>query len=169
MKNTKILLLLFAVLATGCHTTRKAATAPEPVVEEVVLAPAPKRTYTVMTFEGNVEGVNVNGQLRIAEDSVMWVAVYKLIEVGRAMCTPDSLWLRAPLLGHDDAMDYADLRRMTGFDISYDEMQQMALAPDAEQRLAALAHRLGIQASVHILQRRHMDYLSFPYDKPLKP
>ena len=168
MKTRIILTLALAILATGCHTARKVAT--EPVVPEpeppVVVQP---RTYTVLTFEGEVEGIPVNGQLRVAEDSVMWVSVTKVIEVGRAMCTPDSLWLRAPLLGHDDAMDYATLRRLTGVDITYEEMQQIALAPDAEERLARLAERLGFTASVRITRRRQAERLTFPYNKPLKP
>lgn len=171
MKKTKILLLALALLTTGCHTARKAATVPEPVMEEaeVVVPPEPKRTYTVMTFDGVVEGISVNGQLRVAQDSAMWVSVTKLMEVGRAMCTPDSLWLHAPLLGRDDAMDYATLRRMTGVDITYDEMQQIALASDAEERLIGLAQRMGIQVSVRITQRRQVEHLTFPYTKPVRP
>lgn len=169
MKTAKIpLLLLLTLMATGCHTARKAATAPpEPISETEEVMPVPKRTYTVMTFDGMVEGISVNGQLRVAEDSVMWVSVNKLIEMGRAMCTPDSLWLRAPLLGRDDAMDYATLRRMTGVDITYDEMQQTVLAPDAEEQMRLLAQRLGIHAAIRITQRRQVEHLTFPYTKPI--
>lgn len=171
MNRTKIVLILTALLATGCHTSRKATTVPETTVtpEPEVEVPAPQRTYTAMNFVGEVEGISVSGQLRMAEDSIMWVSVSKLIEVGRAMCTPDSLWLRAPLLGHDDAMDYATLQRLTGVTVTYDEMQQIALAPDAEERIALLAQRLGFKAKVRITQRRKMDHLTFPYTKPIKP
>lgn len=159
-------MLLLALLATGCHSTRKVTTVPEAV--PTVEAETPKRNYTVLTFEGVVEGMSVNGQLRVAEDSAMWVSVTKLIEMGRAMCTPDSLWLHAPLLGHDDAMDYTSLRRRTGVDITYDEMQQCVLAPDAEERVANLARRLGFAARIRITQRRQPDHLTFPYTKPVK-
>lgn len=159
-------MLLLALLATGCHSTRKVTTVPEAV--PTVEAETPKRNYTVMTFEGVVEGMSVNGQLRVAEDSAMWVSVTKLIEMGRAMCTPDSLWLHAPLLGRDDAMDYTSLRRRTGVDITYDEMQQCVLAPDAEERVANLARRLGFAAQIRIIQRRQPDHLTFPYTKPVK-
>ena len=160
--------IMLLLLATGCHTARKVTTTPEP---EAVAAEteAPKRTYTVLTFEGEVEGIAVNGQLRVAEDSAMWVSLTKVIEVGRAMCTPDSLWLHAPLLGRDDAMDYATLRRLTGVDISYDELQQTVLAPDAETRVAHLARRLGVDASGRITRRRQAEHLSFPYNKTVKP
>lgn len=158
------------LLAAGCHTSRKAVEVQEqPPEEEVVEVVAPKRTYTVLNFEGTVEGVNVSGQLRVAEDSVMWVSVYKIIEMGRAMCTPDSLWLHAPFLGREEALDYPALRRQTGVDITYDEMQQTALAPDAEERLTRLAQRLGVRAKVRITQHRQVESLSFPYTKPSKP
>ena len=128
-----------------------------------------KRTYTVVAFDGVVEGIGVNGQLRIAEDSVMWVTVSKIIEVGRAMCTPDSLWLRAPLLGHDDAIDYATLRRVSGKKVSFAELQQAIQADNAEERIAAMARKMGIKATVRITSRRTVDSLSFPYSKPKKP
>lgn len=160
--------VLLATLLVGCRSTKKLApaTPPEPAVEAV--APQP-RTYTVMTFTGEVEGISVSGQLRLAQDSAMWLSVNKLIEVGRAMCTPDSLWLRAPLLGRDDAMDYATLRQLTGVTVTYDELQQTALADDAEERIARLAQRLGVAATVRITQRRQVERLSFPYPKPIKP
>ena len=162
--------LLLVLSLAGCSSHKKVARAPEvlPAVEEAVVT-APKRTYTVMTFDGMVEGINVNGQLRVAEDSVMWVSVSKLIEMGRAMCTPDSLWLRAPLLGRDDAMDYATLRRLMGVDITYDEIQQTVLAPNAEEQIKGLAQRLGIRAAIRITQRRQVEHLTFPYTKPTKP
>ena len=162
--------IVMALLVAGCHSARKVATVPEAVTEEEgVPAPETRRNYTVLTFDGVVEGISVNGQLRVAEDSAMWVSVTKLIEVGRGLCTPDSLWLRAPLLSRDDAIDYATLQRMTGVEITYDEMQQTVLAPDAEERLARLAQRLGIQATLHITQRRQVEHLTFPYTKPVKP
>jgi len=170
MKKGTLLILLLPLLFASCHSSRKVTrdNAEEKAVE--VPAPqAPKRTYTVMNFEGSVEGISVNGQLRIAEDSAMWVSVIKLIEVGRAMCTPDSLWLSAPLLGHDDAIDYAGLQRMTGVKTTYDELQQTAMASDAEERIARIAQQLGFTAKVHITQRRQVEHLTFPYTKPMKP
>ena len=166
------ILILMPLLLAGCHASRKAAQEPvksaEP--EVVVTAPeAPKRVYRVMSFDGEVEGISVSGQLRMATDSAMWLSVNKIIEVGRAMCTTDSLWLRAPLLGRDDAMDYATLRRVTGVAVSYDDLQQIALSDDAEERITAIAAKLGFSARVRITRRREVEQLSFPYPKPIKP
>ena len=99
---------------------------------------------------------------------VLWLSATKVVEVGRALATPDSLWLRAPLLGRDEAMDYAALRRATGVAITFDEMQQMLLADDAEERLNALARRLGLEATLRIKARRRVDRLTFPYPKTIR-
>lgn len=168
MKKTNILLIaLLALLAAGCHTAKKATKSDTvPVVETPV--PAPKRTYTVMNFTGEVQGINVNGQLRIAEDSVMWMSVTKVIEMGRALCTPDSLWLRSPLMGRDDAMDYPTLQRLTGVKVTFGELQETALADDAEERIARMAAQLGFTARIRITQRREVEQLTFPYTKPVR-
>lgn len=169
MRKCKILLFLLPLFLIGCHAGRKVTKVPEPpeppVVDEV---PTP-RTYTVLNFEGTVEGYGVKGQMRVAQDSVMWVSVNKILEMGRAMCTSDSLWLHAPLLGQDMALDYPALKKMTGTDITYDKIQEMALAPDADEQIARLAQQLGFHATVHITQRREVESLSFPFTKPIKP
>ena len=66
--------LLLALLAAGCRSSRQTVAptppAPEapPVVADTVPA-LPQRQYTVLQFTGVVEGMTVDGQLRIAEDS----------------------------------------------------------------------------------------------------
>lgn len=164
-----IFLLTAALLLTGCRATKKVTPSPapvaDPVVEEAPVA-TPKRTYTVMQFTGEVEGISVAGQLRMAEDSVMWLSVNKIIEVGRAMATPDSLWLRVPLMNRNDAMDYADLKRITGKTVTFDELQQIATAPDAEERIRRLAASLGFSADITITARRTVERLTFPFAKP---
>lgn len=164
--------LLLAVLAAGCHAGRKAAAPKVPpadgTTDTAVAVELPPRPYTVINFEATVQGLVVDGQLRLAEDSVLWLSATKVVEVGRALATPDSLWLRAPLLGRDEAMDYAALRRTTGVAITFDEMQQMLLADDAEERLNALARRLGLEATLRIKARRRVDRLTFPYPKTIR-
>lgn len=161
------LMLVGVMLMVGCRGTKKVAVEPRPEMpaEEIPAPVQPRRTYTVMAFTGEVEGIGVAGQLRIAEDSVMWLSVNKVIEVARALCTPDSLWLRAPLLGRDDALDYATLQRLTSKRVSFDELQQIATADDAEERIRSLAASLGFNAKVTITSRRKVERLTFPFNK----
>lgn len=161
------LLLLLPLLVVGCRSTKPATvTKPTPAAE--VPSETPKRCYTAISFDGEVEGITVNGQVRIAQDSVIWLSVTKVIEMGRAMCTPDSLWLRSPLMGRDDAMDYPTLQRLTGVKVTFGELQATALADDAEERIARMAAQLGFTARIRITQRREVEQLTFPYTKPVR-
>ncbi len=121
------------------------------------------RTYTVMNFTGEVEGISVSGQLRLAEDSVLWLSVNKYIEVARGLATPDSLWLRAPLLGIDDATDYPALRQRLHRRISFSDLQTLVLAEDADKQLSQLASMLGYKASLRITRREQVPHLTFPF------
>ena len=165
--------MLAAVLVAGCHGARQAAAPAVPDNPEAPEIPeasepttTPHRTYTVMNFTGEVEGLSVSGQLRIAQDSAMWLTVTKYIEVARGLATPDSVWLRSPLLGIDRGADYGDLRQRLHRHISYNDLQTLALADDAEERISQLARQLGFDATVHITRREQVPALTFPYNKP---
>lgn len=165
-------LMAAVLLLAGCRSVRPSASQPEidsvPQPQPEIVEPTPKRSYTVMNFSGEVEGVSVNGQLRLAEDSVIWLSVNKVIELGRALATPDSLFLRAPMMGRDEAIDYPALQRLTGRNITFDDLQQTVLADDASERIARLAASLGASAHLTINERRQVEYLSFPFPKTPK-
>ena len=166
MKRSTLLLLAMATLSFGaCHSSRHTARTPQPDDTVASRHETPKRVLSVIPFTAEVEGMAVSGQLRMAEDSVMWLTASKFIEVGRAMATADSVFLHAPLMGREEAMDYATLHRRTGVKTSLRDLQQMALAPDASQRIADLADKLGFSVTVHVGQRRQVDELSFPFVK----
>ena len=163
MKRHSHILVIVAValLAVGCRSTRQAATAPV----EVAAPAAPQRQLTVITFTAIVEGVSASGQMRVAEDSVMWISVNKLIELGRAMATPDSVWVTTTFGDHNFAGSYDDLQRLTKRRITFDEMQAMALADDAGEQISQLAASLGFNATVYVTGRRTVNRLSFPFKK----
>lgn len=152
------ILMLLAVLATGCRSTRQTIVTP---VEE----PAPARELTVTTFTAMVNGVSATGQLRVARDSVMWVSVNKLVELARGMATRDSVWLTLPLGDKRFAGTYDDLARLTKRRYSYDELQAMALADDAGEQISRLAASLGFNAEVYITGRKRVSKLTFPFRK----
>lgn len=146
-------------VATGSDTgTRPAAAAPTPVS-------SPQREYTVMNFDAVAEGIRATGQLRVAKDSAMWVAVYKIVELGRAMATTDSVWLDVPFMGRYFAGTYAELSKAAKRTITYRQLQEAALADNAAELIAALAAEMGIAASVDITARRQVLWLSMPFRK----
>ena len=81
--NKHILLVLAAGRLGGCWSTRQAVTTA--ATGEVAAPQAPQRELTVTTFTAIVNGISASGQMRVAEDSVLWVSVNKLVELGRAM------------------------------------------------------------------------------------
>ena len=157
------MVLLLALLAVGCRSTRQAATTTAPAT---VAAPAaPQRQLTVITFSAIVNGFSASGQMRVAEDSVLWVSVNKLVELGRAMATPDSVWVTTTFGDHNFAGTYDDLQRLTKRRITFDEMQAMAMADDAGEQISQLAASLGLNATVYVTGRRKVNKLAFPFKK----
>lgn len=162
-----VLVVMALVLATGCRSTRQAAA---PVVVADSDTPVEvKREYSVLNFSATVAGISANGQLRMAQDSVLWLSVSKLIELGRAMATVDSVWVSVPMMDTYFAGTYAELSLRLGRQVTFDELQQMAQAPDAEERVVRLARELGYEASVSITKRQRVDKLSFPFRKNIQP
>lgn len=162
---------ILCLLLAGCHGTKKAAkTTPPETPEATTPQPvAPQRTYEVIYFTGEAEGVTMAGQLRVAHDSAMWLSVNKVFEVARAMATRDSLFLRAPLLGYDVATHYQMLQQRLGHRVAYDDLQAIALGDNTEQQVEALARQLGFSVKIHITERRVVPQLTFPYPKPSTP
>lgn len=172
------LIVIVALMAVGCRTQRQVVVddrTETPVATETPdnqaitetpdtpAQPVQKRALTVTNFTATVAGVSVDGQLRMAEDSVIWVNVSKLFELGRAMATPDSVWVNAPLLGRSFAGNYADASRLARRTVSYTALQSIVTSADAERQLEALAATLGIEATVKLGKRRKVDQLSFPF------
>lgn len=152
---------LTLILATGCRSTEESLATPaegRPVVK-------PKPEYTQMTFSGEAEGVSFNGQLRMAKDSVIWCSFSKIIDLGRAMATRDSVWLRIPLLGRYEAGDYTMVKRLTGTSVTYDQLQAILLSDNPEGEIRRLAKRMGYDVTVRIKRRERVDRLTFPFNK----
>lgn len=152
------LILIGLVVMTGCRSSRE-ATRPQAAPE------APARTYTVMTYSATVDGMSVNGQVRMAQDSIIWLNASKFIEVGRALATPDSVWVNVPLMGQRLSGDYNDVSRKARMKVSFNDLQEMLESPDAEERIATLTRRMGYEATIRINKRERVKSLTFPFNK----
>ncbi len=170
-------LLAIATLTTAlaaCHSLRNVATdqepapAPTPTDEHpaaVVSTPEKPRELTVLNFSAVVEGASVNGQLRMASDSLIWLSVTKILELGRAMATPDSVWVSVPLASKYFAGNYTDLQRYTKRPVSFDDLQRIAASDNAEAQIEQLARQMGFDAKVRITRRQKVQRLTFPFTK----
>lgn len=164
-RHTLLLLLATTLLTVAaCRSHREtASSSPTPPPSD---APSSEtRQFTVISFTGTVEGLSVSGQVRMAKDSIIWCSVTKLLEVGRAMATPDSVWVRSTLLGINEAGTFRQAQHKAKINLSFSQIQDMLESDDAEQRLSDLARQLGHPATVRITRRQQVDHLSFPFNK----
>jgi hypothetical protein len=153
------LLCLAALLATGCRSTRQSAVTPPPPPE------TPTAEYSIITFDGILDGIGVSGQIRMAKDSVIWCSVSKFIELGRAMASPDSVWISVPLMNRYEVGDYRSVKQLTKIDITFAELQDILESEDAEQRIAMLARQAGHDMTLRIKRRQRTDSLTFPFKR----
>ena len=152
------IILIGLLVTTGCRSSRE-TTRPQAAPERTA------RTYTVMTYTATVDGMSVNGQVRMAQDSIIWLNANKFIEVGRAMATPDSVWVNVPLMGQRLSGDYNDVSRKVRTKVSFNDLQEILESPDAGERIATLARRLGYEATIRITKREQVKSLTFPFNR----
>lgn len=143
------------LVLTGCRSSRVATGTTAPTVEEPV--------YTALTFSGEVDGICVNGQVRMKRGEIIWGSVSKFIELGRAIATPDSVRVRIPMMSRRFDGNYQDLQRATGAKTSFAELQEILESDDAEARIATLAQSLGHTAAIRITKRERKETLNFPF------
>lgn len=166
MKRRHVIFLFFAIAllaVAACRSQRDTAATPD--TPGTPATPAAEARYTVISFTGTVDGISVNGQVRLAKDSVIWCSVTKLLEVGRAMATPDSVWVRSSLLGVNEAGTFSQAQRKAKTNLTFSQIQELLMSDDAEQRLAEMSSTLGHPATVRITRRQQVDRLSFPFNK----
>ena len=165
MKQQLTLLLcgILLLAATGCRSSRQ-------IVAEQTVIPqtgdeATHREYTVITIEGTAEGLSFRAQVRMAKDSLIWANATKVLELARAMCTPDSVWVNVPLFGGQKEGTYADVENEIGISTSFKELQDILESPHPEKRISEMAAQMGVRCKVHVVKRERVDRITFPYNK----
>ena len=144
MKRYIFILMLVCLGVAGCRShkelkrddgnnvsrdTTAAATAPsKPHAERLdTIMNAQYRSITA-NFNCTVQGINVNGQLRMAKDSIIWVSVNKLLELGRAQLTPTKAQAYAKLIGKKYDLSYNDIQKNWGIDVDFVTLQALLTA-----------------------------------------
>ena len=90
--------LLFVVaiaLFVNCRST-KTIIDNEPELSVAVVEPTDFEFSTISrNFTAKPDGFNItlNGQLRIKHDSIIWITLSKMVEIGRAKLTQDSIFV----------------------------------------------------------------------------
>ena len=155
-----MMLALLAVAVAGCRSQRDAAhTRP-------TTPPAYVPQYYTANFTCTTQGITAKGQLRMQTDSVLWAYASKIVELGRARLTQDSVVVYVKLTNSCFRGTYIDLYRRFGYRTSFDEVVAMATADDAEQQIAALMRSLNLDATVSLEPWQKADKLTFPIPIP---
>lgn len=155
MKNKYIplLFILGALLLTGCHAHKKTVRTDKPEAGTVTPPTPPAQRYQLKDIKNfefqtlsynyncTVEGFNINGQIRIMHDSIIWISINKIIEVGRIKMTPSKVEGYVSLVNKYYSGDYATLSKRWGIDVDYatfealmvgNALPQCTLAKNAE-------------------------------------
>ncbi|MBQ0016279.1 MAG: DUF4292 domain-containing protein [Bacteroidales bacterium] len=172
-----ILIFLLAVITlVGCRHTRNISderplavpNADVSVAEPVFHCPY---QYLSAAFECKAGSMECNGLLRTECDSLIWVSVSKIIEIGRVVFTPDSITCYLKIYNRYFKGSYEDLFRITGYQTSFDELQQQISDAYTQQSsvIEIPIHSKQIDITLTVLPR-HADRLStrptFPLNIP---
>lgn len=112
------LALIAGLMVNGCRCHKDVV---QPEAQQRQNCPYERLTGT---FECEVSGVNVNGLLRTECDSVIWITVSKIIELGRVRLTPDSVAGYVKIYNRYFKGSYEDIYKETGMRTSFGELQQ---------------------------------------------
>lgn len=78
-------------------------------------------------FRCTVDGISVNGQLRMSNDSIIWISASKIVELGRALLTPSRAQAYTKLISKKYDLTYNDIRQRWGIDVDFATLQALLL------------------------------------------
>lgn len=120
MKTHITLVLLMVALLAGCRSSRQLAGPPS----QAESGEASPRVCFAANFHCEMSNVQLSGMLRMQEDSVLWVSVSKVIELGRARFTPDSVLVYARATQQYLRGDYNDAYKVSGYRVDFEHLQR---------------------------------------------
>lgn len=127
--------------------------------------PSTPRYYTT-NFTCTTQGVTANGQMRMQPDSIVWASVSKILELGRARLTPDSVVVYVKITGSCFRGTYADLYRRFHYRTSFAEVTKMLMSDNAEKQIADIIKAFDLDAEVTMEPWKRADRLTFPFSVP---
>ncbi len=123
---TMVLLLFFS-----CKSTKPTTT--EGTIKETFAEAPVNLDFSYLSSKVTVEydGYNLQGQIRIKNDSILWLSLSKFgLELGRVKATPDSVFFLNKFQSECLLGSYSDLSKMIGFDINFNILQSLLLGND---------------------------------------
>lgn len=180
LKRITPILLLALLLMTGCRSHREASrkqlpdstatavTPSTPAANNTDTAPSTPAAsaytphYFTANFTCSAQGINASGQMRLQSDSTIWLCATKVIELGRAKFTPDSVIVYAKVMNRCFRGTYDDMYKRFKYRTTFSQLYRRVSAPDAETQLTELFKRFGIEATIHLDPLKEVNKLTFP-------
>lgn len=166
MRRILVIIGLLSMMLYGCHPKGDTAnnTATDSIVE-ILSNYTPTqdegpRTLS-STFTCDVQGVRVNGLLRIQKDSIIWATASKIIELGRVKLTPDSIYVYVKI----DNSFYANDYKIMGRDINFYQIQDMLIASATRHASFQLPIK-GQHIQISFNRITYPNQLTFPFSIP---
>ncbi len=160
-----LMALGLTLLAGGCRSLRQGAEGSSTTNDTSAGDRVTTKLYTT-NFTVEAQGLSANGQMRMMEDSILWISASKVIELGRARFTPDSVVVYAIMMNRYFSGTYEDLYRRFMFRTDFKTLSEAVRAEDAGARLAEMARQLGIEATVAVEPWKKVSKLTFPFALP---
>ncbi len=128
--------VLLLVSLAGCRNTSKLAQKQNGRQPTAQAATVTIEHCDILTanFKCDVDGVAVSGQVRLRRDSVLWLSANKVIELGRAKFTPDSVFVYAKVLNRYFSGTYHDLQKKTGVETDFATLQTIFIGENETVR-----------------------------------
>lgn len=190
MKHAKSLFptllgLLLLLTAAACKEAQHVDAVPQvakPLTQFTDTADTTKGyEYMQTNFTCQLNGIRASGQLRIHRDSVIWVSLTKLVELGRVRLTPDSCRAYIKLTNQHIACTYDQLRNDLQLDVDFATVQSVLTGGGSRKALLLVdyddfdtidGHELPLSLDITLNDRRfynnvHLSYSRVVFDLPL--
>lgn len=132
--KTRLFIALSLVLFVGCRSSRELTQPAPPVADSTAAVTVESKICFAANFHCDLRNVRLNGMMRMQEDSVLWVSVSKIVELGRAKLTPDSLTVYARATQQYFRGDYATAYAMSGYHVDFAQLQELFLTAFRERK-----------------------------------
>lgn len=79
------------------------------------------------SFSCEIQGISANGLLRIDRDSIIWLTLNKIVELGRLKATPDSLLAYLKITNQYVRLSFPEMKSQMGVDMDFATLQSVLL------------------------------------------
>ena len=133
------------LLVVGCKSHRQATnTSPTDTTQPTSCVPLNYEFETITrNFTANIQsmGITVNGQLRIKNDSTIWITISKLMEIARIKLTNDSVFVHIKFQNRYYQGTYSEIAQKLGVQLNYDIAQSLLMGNTIEEHLSDISNK----------------------------